>query len=669
MRLLIALLGAAGLNAQQPDYSQIKNSPVVTDKTFQFTLKSGNLTSGSLSTSGAKVLTIRPCPLGIAGANSSHYLRISGGVGTAESVLMGMQITAVTNASPAVVTTALPHGLTTGAFVRPFGFTGSWAAFNTSSEVTVLSSTTYSVAIDTTLFGSIAGTPRIPYGTCTSGASSGTIALTTANTHTGSWSITSDSAGIQEAAKYLEGLGTGGEIRLSFGNSTIYNTITLTGSPFVTISGCGIWCSTIILDASNTSSDLFYCSSATCLMYIRDMTLAASAGHTAGSAIHIKDNSAGRPKIENVRAVDTAGGFRIDNSDYVQVLNSYYDQDTNTNAVYGIRIEGISSDVQIKGGRYAAPEVNVSTMLDYGLWILGGDGVTVDGVMFRGNIGINIAPAYGTGNLLLGSIFITGGTIIDRCRTKGISIVSTGTLTGSDFFGELYFSNSHIAGLPAMETDDLVYIDLTSMGTNYAGISFVGMKINNSNRHGIYAANANGLNISASRIVNNDVANGGASAIRIAGATSLSITGNTLSDFLAVPKQDYGINLSDTVSVVDISGNTAFGNTTAPYNNGASLASAVMSANQGSDDLIGAVTAAATVTLPSSVPKTIGIAGTTTIDTINGFIGSGDTRTFLCPSGLSFSAAGNIKAALGPTTANQVVRCVYNAGDTKWYCN
>jgi len=129
---LLAGVAAACLNGQQVDYRSVSGGPVVDQRRFQFVLKPGNVSSGSIATAGAKTLTIRPCPLGVYGTDTAHYIRISGGVGTAEDVLI----------------------------------TG---------------------------------------GTCTSGANSGTIAFTTANTHSGGWSITSSTAGVQEAASYLEG--------------------------------------------------------------------------------------------------------------------------------------------------------------------------------------------------------------------------------------------------------------------------------------------------------------------------------------------------------------------------------------------------------------------------------------------------------------------------------
>lgn len=76
---------------------------------------------------GSNTSTLSPCPLGVNGTDSAHYLYVSGGVGTPEAVLI----------------------------------TG---------------------------------------GTCTSGASSGTVIFTAANTHSGAWTIASVMGGVPEAA-------------------------------------------------------------------------------------------------------------------------------------------------------------------------------------------------------------------------------------------------------------------------------------------------------------------------------------------------------------------------------------------------------------------------------------------------------------------------------------
>lgn len=80
---------------------------------------------GSLSAGIVNSITLSPCPGGVNGSDANHYLYLSGGTGTAESVL-------------------------------------------------------------------------ISGGTCTSGASSGTIAFTPANSHSGAWTVRSATAGIQE---------------------------------------------------------------------------------------------------------------------------------------------------------------------------------------------------------------------------------------------------------------------------------------------------------------------------------------------------------------------------------------------------------------------------------------------------------------------------------------
>lgn len=81
---------------------------------------------GSISI-GSNTVSLSPCPLGVNGSDSSHYLYLSGGTGTAEGALI----------------------------------TG---------------------------------------GTCTSGASSGTVIVTAGNTHSGAWTVTSVGGGSPEAA-------------------------------------------------------------------------------------------------------------------------------------------------------------------------------------------------------------------------------------------------------------------------------------------------------------------------------------------------------------------------------------------------------------------------------------------------------------------------------------
>ena len=65
-------------------------------------------------------------------------------------------ITAASNASPCVLT-KVGHGLQTGNRVTIAGATGAWAPINGSHVVTYVSADTYSIAVDSTTFGTFVG--------------------------------------------------------------------------------------------------------------------------------------------------------------------------------------------------------------------------------------------------------------------------------------------------------------------------------------------------------------------------------------------------------------------------------------------------------------------------------------------------------------------------------
>lgn len=67
-------------------------------------------------------------------------------------------ITAITNADPAELTSAA-HALATGDLVDITGFTGAWVAANARWPVTVTAANTFTIPVDSTAFGAIAGAP------------------------------------------------------------------------------------------------------------------------------------------------------------------------------------------------------------------------------------------------------------------------------------------------------------------------------------------------------------------------------------------------------------------------------------------------------------------------------------------------------------------------------
>lgn len=128
---------------------QFASPTTLLSSNYSFSYTSGGNVVGDLSASGSKSVTLTPCPLGVAGANTTQSLRIAGS-GTPETVLI----------------------------------TG---------------------------------------GTCTSGASTGTLTFTTVNTHSGAYTLASGTAGIQEAINSLAA--DGGEVLVAQGTQTIYGGI------------------------------------------------------------------------------------------------------------------------------------------------------------------------------------------------------------------------------------------------------------------------------------------------------------------------------------------------------------------------------------------------------------------------------------------------------------
>ena len=68
-------------------------------------------------------------------------------------------ISAVTNANPVEMTCSAVHDLTTGDIIQITGFTVGWTACNGTFAVTVTSTTKFTIAVNSTAFGAISGSP------------------------------------------------------------------------------------------------------------------------------------------------------------------------------------------------------------------------------------------------------------------------------------------------------------------------------------------------------------------------------------------------------------------------------------------------------------------------------------------------------------------------------
>lgn len=180
-------------------------------------------TPGGSVAIGANTITLTPCPLGVSGASTNHRLYISGGVGTAESVL-------------------------------------------------------------------------ISGGTCTSGAATGTVIVTAAVTHSGSWTIASATAGFKEAAEVAIAAGSYRNLVCPAGTYTFYDQFYPSSISNLRLSGYGC---TINLSANNQNWSAFFLSgggqatSTTVTSNVnypnRDRTLAQSLVVASASGLSVGD--------------------------------------------------------------------------------------------------------------------------------------------------------------------------------------------------------------------------------------------------------------------------------------------------------------------------------------------------------------------------------------------
>lgn len=197
------------MNYTQKHFNQVAaelkeiEKDIADNRAYNWTRVNGSFISGDLSSPGANTLTFSVlCPEGVAGANTNHPVRISGG-----SVTVTKTISGATNATPIEVTTTTSHGFTTGNFIVISGVAGNTAA-NGWWDITVTSATkfTLNTSVGNGSYTSGGSAVRdweaanITGGTCTSGLiTGGTINLTTKNPHTGAYVASSATAGVMEA--------------------------------------------------------------------------------------------------------------------------------------------------------------------------------------------------------------------------------------------------------------------------------------------------------------------------------------------------------------------------------------------------------------------------------------------------------------------------------------
>jgi hypothetical protein len=149
------LLGAAGIGdgfSGNP-LSMVPFRPVQSPQSWMYVADSVKMVKVNVAA--------RAALMGIAPPPNAPDLRLGGlTVKTIEDFDRGLVITAATNANP-VELTLTSHGLTNGETITISGATGAWAPINGTFTATVTGVNTFTIAVDSTAFGALTGTPII----------------------------------------------------------------------------------------------------------------------------------------------------------------------------------------------------------------------------------------------------------------------------------------------------------------------------------------------------------------------------------------------------------------------------------------------------------------------------------------------------------------------------
>ena len=586
------------------------NTNVLMNNDFDFSVTNGSGVTGDLSATGAKTITFTTCPLGLNGTNSAvgHWLRISGGTGTAERV-------------------------------------------------------------------------NVTGGTCVSGASNGTITFTTTQTHTGSWSASTATAGIQEAFYYA----TPSNIQIAPGNWTIYGPILLWGpsSSTVQLSGSGNIATRLVRDSSFPSGDLIsYDSSISAgqIMLSNFSVLNANGfDNPSGAGIHLTLQQMFESTIVDVTVYNGVNPIVVDGSGAASVtmdrVYAYIQSGYSSSYTTGDGITLNLAEATILNTR-SSRDVKTATG-GSGLKIIRADGIRIVGGHYNGTYGIHVAnnPSY------VFNFFYVDNVIFDETYSDAIHFAS-GTVNA--IYGQVRIQNSHFATQDGDNEAAGIYV-----GSPLRGLTIEGNDISGFEGPGIILGLPDAVPIGAI-VANNQINNNGRTSTALdAGivipATGLSgsgsynsntvISGNTIGNNLAgSATQSIGIYFSGPSGKFrgyTISGNSIYGNSAAAMAKDPSptVEQFVANTNGGITDTVTLVSSASLSGADATgMAQTIETYGTTNVTSLTP-VWDNRVITFLkTDSGtVNFVTGGNIAANVA-LAQNGVISCQYYGAYTKWMC-
>lgn len=451
-------------------------------------------------------------------------------------------------------------------------------------------------------------------GTATSGSPSGTIQISPANNHSGSWTVTSATGGLQEALNYQYLTYAGGLVTLNpEGVCTVHARVSFpTGS--YTVDGLGGATARIDRATDYPSGDLLYLNpSSTYYTIITNVRFRnnTAAAQSSGAAVACVLN---RLTMSNISISGGYEGLRLDGAPGANI--SCFDMQRDLSADHTsalIRLTAAvsgmgSTDVVIGPGQLFASDTSV------GLDIQAVDGLTVLGVQGGGgNPGVKMLPGGITANgFYLANIDIIG-LLWDTWKNGAAGIYISGRSASGA--GDISIIGGRLLGNTTATGGGGSYAVLIVPGTGSTpgGILIEGVMIRYTDEAAIQQ---NGLGLLPTQIIGNSImytnlgAHASTPSILLNGANA-SIRNN----YIASTTATWQIGCESTCGAVEIVGNSLVGAITDAYTLDFGFSQYPTSLNIGNnlgvDNVIGTLASAATITLPSTPNFTM--SGTTTV--------------------------------------------------------
>jgi hypothetical protein len=139
----------------------IKGNSVRFDKGTIFTVGDGVLRLDGSALAGSSLTATKAPKVSIYDSVTGNYSNSTLGLPTPSKPTLAhstISVSAATNANPVVFTTGAAHGLTSGQRVLISGATGSWVPVNGTFTITKTGASTFTIPVDSTGFGALAGT-------------------------------------------------------------------------------------------------------------------------------------------------------------------------------------------------------------------------------------------------------------------------------------------------------------------------------------------------------------------------------------------------------------------------------------------------------------------------------------------------------------------------------